>query len=402
MKWKTMGSCARRRKRKAQAILEAAASAVAAEEDGNCGNRKTAAAASVPSDRGYTLDGVKIRRLEEWKKCHQSSSYDADDKDDAPPPDSSLLHPKDEHALQSQLGFIPGNAICIAAREMQSSNSTPSVVKLYPLAIRESYKGGKSDGRAFKGRRRGTHHDRKKKKEDRAWRVVNDNNNATSSIKSEDATGDIGTKSSSQKSEQESASLQEEPNNNSSTNEQIIEPFPTLYWLTSPTLRATISKLELSKEYNVQCLETKLRSSPMYLQQMKRAHESYGTTRYELLTNNDRTKIIQRGWKNALDETRGVAGIRLNKNSGRGGVVGYDCVKCLHAHAAHYLAQVAEWEEEEEEDLEKKSCSQQKKKKKSCDSSDDNDGEKKEKKKECDRDDLNLIGKWTMEKIISS
>ena len=138
---------------------------------------------------------------------------------------------------------------------------------------------------------------------------------------------------------------------------------------------------------------------------MKRAHESYGTTRYELLTNNDRTKIIQRGWKNALDETRGVAGIRLNNNSGRGrgGGVGYDCVKCLHAHAAHYLAQVAEWEEEEELDLEKKSISQQKQKKKSCDSSDDNDGEKKEEKKECDRDDLNLIGKWTMEncKMIS-
>ena len=114
-----MGSCARRRKRKAQAILEAAASAVAAEDNGNCGNRKAAAAASVPSDRGYTLEGVKIRRLEEWKKCHKSSY------DDAPPP-SSLLHPKDEHALQSQLGFIPGNAICIAAREMQSSNSTTS------------------------------------------------------------------------------------------------------------------------------------------------------------------------------------------------------------------------------------------------------------------------------------
>ena len=315
--------------------------------------------------------------MEEWKKCHSSSS-DNTDKDTTPP--SSLLHPKDEHTLQSQLGFIPGNVICVAAREQSSvgSNTTisnnflaaPSVVKLYPMAIRESYKGGKSDGRAFKGRRRGTHHDKKKKKE-RAW-LVNDDKSSCSCKQSED-TSDTDTQSL-QKTEQLS---QEE--SNKPDNEHIIEPFPTLYWLTSPTLRGTISKLELSKEYNVQKLETKLRSSPVYLQQMKRAHESYGTTRWALLTQTDRAKIIQRGWKNALDESRGVAGIRLN--NGR-----YDCVKCLHAHAAHYLAQVAEWEEEQSE-----KSSQQKKK-----SRDNNDGEK---EKDCYRDDLNLIGKWTMENI---
>jgi len=72
---------------------------------------------------------------------------------------------------------------------------------------------------------------------------------------------------------------------------------------------------------------------------------------------------MERGWENALDERRGVAGISLRK--GR-----FDCVKCLHAHVAHYLAQVAEWEEE-------------------------NEGER----GECERDDLNLVGKWTMESI---
>jgi hypothetical protein len=71
---------------------------------------------------------------------------------------------------------------------------------------------------------------------------------------------------------------------------------------------------------------------------------------------------VQRGWENALDERRGVAGISLTR--GR-----FDCVKCLHAHVAHYLAQVAECEKEEW-----------------------NGGE-------CQRDDLNLVGKWTMESI---
>ena len=131
--------------------------------------------------------------LHKEKDDHNNSSND----------DGKKLDPNDEHALLSQLGFLPGNVICIAARLsvqleelllhlsatqqqqqqqhdgnssichseivnqrlMNTSNSTitkntnmkltPAVVKLYPLAARDIYKGGKSDGRAFKGRRRG-------------------------------------------------------------------------------------------------------------------------------------------------------------------------------------------------------------------------------------------------------
>ena len=111
---------------------------------------------------------------------------------------------------------------------------------------------------------------------------------------------------------------------------------------------------------------------------MQRAHKSYGNQRWNLLTSIDQSNIIQRGWKNVLDDTnRGVAGIRLKNGKG------YDCVKCLHAHAAHYLAQVAEWEEEQENE----------------DEAEGKGGG--EKKKECDRDDLNLVGKWTMEALAS-
>ena len=61
---------------------------------------------------------------------------------------------------------------------------------------------------------------------------------------------------------------------------------------------------------------------------MKHAHSSYGTERFNLLTNTDLTEIIQKNkWEGAIGIERGVAGIRR-----------FDTIKCLHAHAAHYLA----------------------------------------------------------------
>ena len=110
-------------------------------------------------------------------------------------------------------------------------------------------------------------------------------------------------------------------------------------------------------------MEQRIRNNPNYLAQMQRAHASYGRKRWELLTNDDRADVLQRGWKKALDERRGVAGINMEG--------GCDRVKCLHAHAAHYLAQIAEREGAGEGAAE---------------------GE----------DDLNLVGKWTMEAVRES
>lgn len=405
------GKCARRRKRKARAILEAAAAASKVCNDGAGGEAKVSQVdannCQVPSDRGYVLEGVTVRRIEEWKRRNNRKKFstalsqqhdehiEGNEKEEEY--GASFLDPSDQQTLQSQLGFIPGNVICVAARNNKinsgasSKKNEPSVVKLYPIAVREPYKGGKS-GYQFKGRKRGpstttarqqTQQDKddggacvqevqknnSQKKRERSW-LVHKTPSTTTSDKSENITKNEDLKNNNIDMVQQQQ-VEEETN-------QIIEPFPTLYWLTSPYLRAQISKLEISKEYNVQKMECRIRSSQLNLDQMQRAHKSYGNQRWNLLTSIDQSNIIQRGWKNVLDDTnRGVAGIRLKNGKG------YDCVKCLHAHAAHYLAQVAEWEEEQEneDEVEGKGGG--------------------EKKKECDREDLNLVGKWTMEALAS-
>jgi hypothetical protein len=109
---------------------------------------------------------------------------------------------------------------------------------------------------------------------------------------------------------------------------------------------------------------------------------------------------IRRGWRTALDETRGVAGIArrrrrapiadgdvdVDDNDGGGEEGGYygSGVKCLHAHVAHYLAQVAEWEEEGCRDCTISSASAW------------------SRMMECPRDDLNIVGKWTMEAVMKT
>ena len=138
----------------------------------------------------------------------------------------------------------------------------------------------------------------------------------------------------------------------------LMEPFPTIYWVTHPLIKALISKLELDR-LNVRFEKRLLddegkttgpdkseeeiisRSSP--LESMKRAHKSYGRERRKLLSQRDIEYVKCRRWyevsppSNDDDENKvmsstapfgdgcGVAGIRNPKG-----------VKCLHAHAAHY------------------------------------------------------------------
>lgn len=406
------GRSSRRRKYKARSILMEATGETIITTNNDV-IKDSLKESVVPTDRSYTLEGVKVRRKEEWLKRRKSvhndlinnndvsSSFDQVDEQQTQhihDEGSSSLDPIDECQLKAQLGYVPGNAICVAARtsleesfnisdaiseiddNLQASSSSssppsspPSVLKLYPMAVRETYRGGTTDGRKFKGRRRGVERsstkgndektddsnnqsttnntDSKKAKKERCWFIESPSNGQAAVATKIDTVA--------QHDDDDDKEAPEAP-------KHIIEPFPTTYWLTSPKLRTYISKMELSKDNNVQTIERRLRSSQEYLNQMERAHKSYGRTRWQLLTSQDRERVIERGWENALDERRGVAGISLTK--GR-----FDCVKCLHAHAAHYLAQVAEWEEEME----------------MGDAEDE----------ECNRDDLNLVGKWTMEAV---
>mmetsp|Transcript_19023 Transcript_19023/g.27031 ORF Transcript_19023/g.27031 Transcript_19023/m.27031 type:complete len:334 (-) Transcript_19023:21-1022(-) len=201
-----------------------------------------------------------------------------------------LLSTHDQLQLKKQLGYIPGNALRVVARRPYlsenptlSAESTynfyggePTVLQLYPLAKRDFYAGGKSDGRKYKSRQRGsTAEDRR-----RDWR-----------------TPDGG----------------------------VMEPFPTMYWITCPKLRVRISQLE--EDGMLQTMEQRLAADPEALQRMEEAHVEYSRDRWLLLTESDRIEVTTRGWDKSLNRS-GIAGILRHPQS----------IKCLHCHVAHYLA----------------------------------------------------------------
>ena len=281
-----MGRAARRRKAKTKSIdtaLQALLRGDIIQDDD--------ASLHLPTDRSQPLPGVIQRRKE-----------------------NQVEFDKDEKLLVSQLGYMPGNAVGVVGRTRhleqlypclykvlqklalkRSENdegltdadieSAPTALKLYPLAIRNVHKGGKS-GRKFKSRKRG--HD---------------------------------------EMSQDGCQTKGDESNGNCTTSSVIEPFPTMYWLTHPILKTLISQLELGSTDNVIRMQEKLSSLPEYLSVMKDAHTSYGKHRWELLTEEDKTDVARRKWTEAVGEVRGVAGIRK-----------FDTVKCLHTHSAHYLA----------------------------------------------------------------
>mmetsp|Transcript_9306 Transcript_9306/g.9383 ORF Transcript_9306/g.9383 Transcript_9306/m.9383 type:complete len:266 (-) Transcript_9306:270-1067(-) len=117
-----------------------------------------------------------------------------------------------------------------------------------------------------------------------------------------------------------------------------IKPFPTIMWLTSPILKAKISRLEYQGW--ITKLQHRLHHSELsetYMRQMELAHKYYKEERWNMMTSNDKEYVDQNGWTSAL-HTVGIAGIRNIHQ-----------VKCLHCHYAHYLTRpqhgniVGEW-----------------------------------------------------------
>jgi hypothetical protein len=359
VKRKKLGRAARRRNAKARSINQAVDAILrgggsSGEYLPNEGDGEITAEYGTPDDRHLSLPGVITRRQQEQQSQDEASMHnpiDNGNKSAEPITPSNWGNALDEQMLTSQLGFIPGNGLCVASRvkhlqqdyphisqlllrdndsngssqqALLSSTESPTVLKLYPLVIREVHSGGKKNGQKFKSRKRGH------------LTIVDDNDN-----ENEEKT-DTVTKDQQQETPCESTTQ-------TNTTTTCIEPFPTMYWLTHPHLRTLISQIEISSTHNVTYFEQKLltESSPKDngtsdtntsctaitpLESMKGAHLSYGQTRYNLLTTQDLNDIIlPRKWSSALGMERGVAGIRS-----------FEKIKCLHAHAAHYLAQLSE------------------------------------------------------------
>ncbi|CAM9408377.1 unnamed protein product [Choristocarpus tenellus] len=103
------------------------------------------------------------------------------------------------------------------------------------------------------------------------------------------------------------------------------QPFPTMYWLSCPALKATISHLE--KNGLVVEWEKRLQGNQESLIAMEKAHKEYAEERWSMLTDEDMAIVRRNRWDQALGLTSGVAGI--NKPA---------TIKCLHTHFAHFLA----------------------------------------------------------------
>jgi hypothetical protein len=240
----------------------------------------------------------------------------------------SKLTESDRIALTRQLGYLPGNVLEVVARvkdafiqesscesntqcvmeETESFNmNDPLVIKLYPLVLREETDGSKSKRK------------RKRSSDDHVKHM-----NHPKSL--------------------------------------LLEPFPTIFWVTHPRIKALISKLELDGmgRYCEQLLKSSTprkengsniceathfsfnqhsgrsiygatssydwqNSQEPPIASMTRAHVAYGKERQELLSKEDWAYVQQRKWDQAFSVGRGVAGMS-----------NFATVKCLHAHVAHF------------------------------------------------------------------
>lgn len=264
---KNMGRNARRRRQKVLAIEAAAAQAVIGNAS-SPSNGNPNIVSILPKDRGYLWPAVK---------------------------DLCQLTENDKHALITQLGYLPGNALKVVARVKDyfpslQNGQEPLALQLYPLVLRDESDSTRS------------HRKRRRPQED-----TNDDNNPPS------PSSEVG----------------------DSRKNPLVEPFPTMYWVTHPRFRALISKLELAGVVDeesssdgggsIRQFQDRLQREIKSLDSMKRAHGQYGQQRYELITDGDWEYIRNRKWEGAFAKARGVAGIR--NPSG---------IKCLHSHAAHY------------------------------------------------------------------
>lgn len=106
----------------------------------------------------------------------------------------------------------------------------------------------------------------------------------------------------------------------------IIEPFPTLYWLTDPDLCSAISHLE--RDGAIGQVEQAISRESTFRDALHADHDRYAVERWSLITETDRAAIAGTAIEHDL------------RTLGIGGMANRDAVKCLHMHVAQHLANV--------------------------------------------------------------
>ena len=295
-KRRNLGRSARRRRKKLLEILQAERDLMS---DNSTPQQHTAPSTEyLPGDRHLVWPHI-VHKLRMWRNG-------------------------DEHALHRQLGFVPGNALSVVARIQdlpsgltcllpQDTLDSPVVLRLYPLVQREAYAGGKVGGRKHKSRKR-----KLNSEAINAVQELDDDEPKAAPQKKHEL--DESNKSQSINDLQSPTTIP-----NSEDKEKVIEPFPTIYWLTHPLLKIWVSRLEV-EGFVAKC-EQRLKSDDSFIQSMRKAHESYGRERVDLLRQEYGNPNEDPPFLKALDESRGVAGMS-----------NFAAIKCLHTHTAHYLS----------------------------------------------------------------
>ncbi|MBB3233000.1 DUF501 domain-containing protein [Halomonas stenophila] len=101
------------------------------------------------------------------------------------------------------------------------------------------------------------------------------------------------------------------------------KPFPTLYWLSSESLKVELSRIEAAGV--IKALETRLRDDAEFLAAYHRSHADYVDARWRHMSATQRAEVERLGYGDVLRE-RGI-----------GGIANWDQVRCLHTQYAHHL-----------------------------------------------------------------
>ncbi|AGB40145.1 hypothetical protein Halha_0125 [Halobacteroides halobius DSM 5150] len=102
--------------------------------------------------------------------------------------------------------------------------------------------------------------------------------------------------------------------------------FPTTFWLTCPELNYQISKLE--EEGWIKKIQDKINANQQLATALGAAHQDYARYRLNLISEQKLDDL----------EKNYTGQYLVLKESGVGGILEFDGIKCLHTHYAHYLA----------------------------------------------------------------
>jgi hypothetical protein len=114
-------------------------------------------------------------------------------------------------------------------------------------------------------------------------------------------------------------------------------PFPTLFWLTCPSISRAIAEME--RNGYVGMLEERLRSDSLMTDRLFCCHKEYAKERWECLSLYDRNLLTQPDSSSVqrmrgMLESSGIAGTNTTTLTQDGSFL--PSIKCLHAHYADY------------------------------------------------------------------